>query len=50
MNKQVVNKVLKYIGNYKIYLVLSMLFAAVSVGLTLYVPILIGQGIDCIIH
>ena len=50
MNKQVVNKVLKYIGNYKIYLVLSMLFAAVSVGLTLYVPILIGQGIDCIIE
>ncbi len=50
MNKSVIKKVLKYIGEYKIYLLLSILFAAISVVLTLYVPILIGEAIDCIIE
>lgn len=48
-NKQIVKKVLSYIGRYKFYLLFSVAFAAVSVALTLYVPILAGRAIDCII-
>ena len=42
-------KVLKYIGKYKLLLPVTLLFAAVTVALTLYVPILIGDAIDLII-
>lgn len=42
-------KVLRYIGRYKYLLALSVIFAALSAALTLYVPILIGNAIDCII-
>lgn len=48
-NKIVIKKVLSYIGKYKFYLLFSVIFAAVSVALTLYVPILVGNAIDCII-
>lgn len=48
-NKQIIKKVLSYIGKYKYYLLFSVIFAAVSVALTLYVPILAGRAIDCII-
>lgn len=50
MNKGTIRKVLNYIGKYKIFLGLSILFAALSVILTLYVPILIGKAIDYIIE
>lgn len=50
MNKGTIKKVLNYIGKYKIFLGLSVLFAALSVVLTLYVPILIGKAIDYIIE
>jgi ATP-binding cassette subfamily B protein len=39
-------KVLKYIGKYKFLLPVSMFFALVTVALTLYVPMLIGDAID----
>lgn len=42
-------KVLGYIGRYKLLLPVSMLLALVTVALTLYVPILIGDAIDLII-
>lgn len=48
-NKGTLKKVFSYIGKYKYFLVLSMFFAAVTVGLTLYAPILVGKAIDCII-
>ena len=48
-NKEIIKKVLSYIGKYKIYLLLSVIFALVSVVLTLYVPILVGRAIDCIV-
>jgi ATP-binding cassette subfamily B protein len=41
-------KVLKYIGRYKLLLPVSMLFALITVALTLYVPKLIGDAIDLI--
>lgn len=49
MKDKTIHKILKYIRKYNIYVILSLFFAAVSVALTLYVPILIGQAIDCII-
>lgn len=42
-------KALKYIGKYRILLPISITLAIVSVGLTLYVPVLIGEAIDVII-
>lgn len=48
-NKGTLKKVFSYIGKYKYFFILSMFFAAVTVGLTLYAPILVGKAIDCII-
>lgn len=42
-------KVLKAIGRYKYLLIISMILAAVSVILQLYVPVLFGDAIDGII-
>ncbi len=42
-------KLLKYIGRYKLFLPFTMLFALITVALTLYVPKLIGDAIDLII-
>lgn len=42
-------KVLSYIKRYRFIVVLSLLFAAGSVALTLYVPILTGQAVDLIV-
>lgn len=42
-------KVLGYIGRYKLLLPVSMLLALVTVALTLYVPIIIGEAIDLIV-
>lgn len=43
-------KVLRYVRKYWFYLVLSIIMAAVSVALTLYLPILTGYAIDLIIE
>jgi ATP-binding cassette subfamily B protein len=41
--------VLRYLRRYRLHIVLSALLAALSVGLTLYIPIVIGDAIDFII-
>jgi ATP-binding cassette subfamily B protein len=48
-NKGTMKKVLQYVGRYWYLVVLSILLAAVSALLTLYVPILIGDAIDLIV-
>lgn len=48
-NKGILKKVLNHIGRYKLYLLCSIALAAVSVILTLYIPILTGKAVDCII-
>lgn len=48
--KGVLKKVLKLIGKYNVFLVLSLLFALVSVITTLYIPVLTGQAVDLIIE
>lgn len=47
--KGTIKKIFRYVGKYPIALVLTLLLAVVTVALTLYVPILIGDAIDCII-
>ncbi|MGM9652415.1 MAG: ABC transporter ATP-binding protein [Eubacteriales bacterium] len=49
MNTATLKKVLLHIRRYRALLLVSILLAAVSVALTLYVPILIGRAIDCIL-
>lgn len=48
-NKEIMKKVLHHIGRYKFFLLFSILMAAVSVALTLYIPILTGDVVDCIV-
>ncbi len=48
-NKDIMKKVLDHIGKYKFFLLFSIVLAAVSVVLTLYIPILTGQAVDCIL-
>ena len=43
-----VKMLLSYVGRYKILLFFSILLAGISVVLTLYIPILAGDAIDCI--
>lgn len=47
---QTIKKVLAYIRQYRTLVVLSLLFAAVTVFATLYFPILTGDAIDLIIE
>lgn len=49
MNQSTFKQVLFYIQNYKAYLIISILLAALIVSLTLYLPIIIGNAIDCIL-
>lgn len=39
-------EILKYLKVYRIHFILSLIFTAISVALTLYIPILVGQAID----
>lgn len=47
--KQTLGKVLRYIRRYWGYLGCSVVLAALTAGLTLYVPVLIGQAVDQIL-
>ena len=48
-NGATMRKVLRHIRKYWFYFMLSLLFAAVTVTLTLYLPILIGEAVDLIL-
>ena len=48
-DKSTIVKVLRYIKKYYVFLIFSILLAAVTVAATLYVPILTGNAIDLII-
>lgn len=47
--KETIQKVLRYIRRYWIYLIASLLLAVVTVTLTLYIPILTGNAVDQIV-
>ncbi|HIZ12563.1 MAG TPA: ABC transporter ATP-binding protein/permease [Candidatus Mediterraneibacter stercorigallinarum] len=46
---ETLKKVFRFLGKYRIFVVLSILLAAVSVALTLYIPKLTGYAVDYII-
>ncbi len=46
LNKGTLEKILFYVGRYKIHLFFSIILAAVSVAMTLYIPVLAGNAID----
>lgn len=47
--KGTLKKVLKYVGRHGFLMAVSVILAAVTVALTLYAPILIGDAIDLIV-
>jgi ATP-binding cassette subfamily B protein len=47
--KDTLKKVLKYVKHHGFFMVLSIILASVTVALTLYTPILVGNAIDFII-
>ena len=46
---QTVQKVFRRLGKYRIYLILSLVLASITVALTLYVPKLTGMAVDVIV-
>ena len=48
-HKSTLRRVLIQIANYKLLVLLSVLLAAATVALTLYLPILTGDAVDCIL-
>ena len=49
-NASTLKKVLRYIRRYTFWLILSILLAAATVAGTLYIPIIAGDAIDCIVE
>ena len=47
--KDTLKKVLRYMKPYRWFMILSVLLAACSVASTLYLPLLIGDAVDCIL-
>ena len=43
-------RILRYVGRYPVSLIGSLIFAAVSVAATLFVPVLFGDAVDCIVE
>ncbi len=48
-NSATVKKVWQYLKHYRLYLILSIALATVVVVFQLYIPILIGDAVDCIL-
>ena len=46
---EVLKKVLRYMRRYWSYLAISILLAAITVASTLYIPLLTGDAVDCIV-
>ncbi len=49
-NSSTLKKVLRYIRRYTFWLIMSVLLAAATVTGTLYIPIIAGNAIDCIVE
>ena len=47
--KSTIKKIIPYIKRYMFFVIMSLIFAAATVGLTLYIPKLTGEAIDLII-
>ena len=49
VKKNTLKKIMPYIGRYKLFVIMSLFFAAVTVAITLYIPRLTGNAIDLIV-
>ena len=49
MNKKTVKRILSLVKKYPVSLIAVILFAAAEVAATLYVPLLVGDGVDLIV-
>lgn len=49
VRKDTMKQMFQYVKKHSLFVILSVLFAAVSVALTLYVPILTGDAVDLIV-
>ena len=47
--KQTLKRVLSYISQYKVWVILSLILAVITVAATLYAPVLLGRGVDLIV-
>ena len=47
--QKTLQRIMEYMKPYRFLIFASLVLAVISVALTLYVPILTGQGVDCII-
>ena len=48
-HKSTIKRILAYIGHYKWGVLASLVLAAITVASTLYLPVLIGYAVDCIV-
>ena len=48
-NKSTMKRILSLIAPYRFFIIISLIFAVIYVALTLYAPILIGDGVDYIV-
>ena len=48
-NKATIKRVIQYIRPYRIQILVMLLLSVITVGFTLYTPILIGRGVDMIL-
>lgn len=48
-NRGTISKAIKYIKNYSYLLLLSIILATVTVALSLYIPVLVGNAVDLIV-
>lgn len=49
MSNGVLKRILIYVGRYKLFLALGLVSAVISVALSLFIPVLIGDGVDLIV-
>lgn len=49
MSKGTIGRLLVFLKPYRIYLVLALIAAVISVGMSLWTPVLIGQAVDLIV-
>ena len=47
--QKTLQRIMEYMKPYRLLIFTSLLLAVISVALTLYVPILTGQGVDCLV-
>ena len=47
--QKTLQRIMEYMKPYRFLIFASLILAVISVALTLYVPILTGQGVDCLI-